>query len=262
MKFSSIILLLFSILFSVNSIAQDTIVKKDTKIILCKVQEIDSANIVYLRPDYPKDRFFIIEISEVSKIVFANGMEKLFTDSVITPIKEIPYKKNAVKIHILAPIMGHLSFSYERSFAPGRSLEFGAGYIYGFPSNGGAENGFILKAGLKIMRKRKPLFDVLKYIHVLNGLYIKPELVFNTFSSTHRGNNDNKVKQIASFSVLLEFGRQIVYRDLLMMDYYFGFGYGYTNDGQIPFYYSHITSAAPSFPISITSGIRFGFLFK
>jgi len=261
MKSLKLTLLFFAIVFSLSLFAQDTIVKKDTKRIICKVQEIDSANIIYLRPDYPKDRFFIIEIDQVSKIIFENGLEKTFTDSIPTT-EENDYKKNAIKVHLLAPIMGHVSFSYERSLAPGRSLELGAGYIYGFPYNGGAENGFILKAGLKIMRKRKSLLDILKYVNILNGLYIKPEFIFTTFSSAHRGNNDNKIKQIATFSILLEFGRQLVFTDLLMVDYYFGLGYGYTNDGQIPFYYSHMTSAAPSFPISITSGIRFGFLFK
>ncbi len=57
MKSLKFTLLFFSIVFSLSLFAQDTIVKKDTKRIICKVQEIDSANIIYLRPAILKTDF-------------------------------------------------------------------------------------------------------------------------------------------------------------------------------------------------------------
>ncbi len=263
MKTLNILIILASMLFSINAISQDRIIKTNSDTIYCKITEIGTEEIKYKLKDYPSDLIFTIDVEKVRKIVLNGGKEIPFTSEMDNPENYTDNKKNAIKIHFMSPIMGNISFAYEKSISPGRSMEFGIGYIYGNENTGEQDNGIILRAGYKFMRTPDFYVRKLKYSHLLKGSYIKPELIFNSFSThEHNYQTGNYTKTNAtSISVLLITGKQIVYSNSFLIDFYFGGGYGYTNNDNINYYYSN-TIVDMDVPFSFTAGLKVGFLFK
>ena len=267
MKLTNIFIFLVAIMISANTFAQDMIIKTNSDTIHCKVKELGTNEIKYILPEYPQDVLFSIDVDKVQKVVFSNGTEKLYMKEINNPENYYNDKKNALKFHFLSPMMGNVAFTYEKSISPGRSMEFGVGYIYGKEDYGINEKGIILRAGYKFIRSPDFYFNRLKYAHILKGSYIKPEIIFNAFYSDSRYNHytnttGSKESTIASVSILLEAGKQIVFSNSFLIDYYIGIGYGVSNNNYDPYYYSNSIIAEDGFPLSFTMGLRVGFLFE
>ena len=267
MKLINILIFFAAIMFSANIFAQDMIIKNSNDTIHCKIKELGTNEIKYLLPNYPQDVLFAIDVDHVLKVVFSNGIEKTYMKEIDNPANYINDKKNALKFHFFSPMFGNVAFSYEKSISPGRSMEFGIGYIYGKEDYGINEKGVILRAGFKFIRSPDFYFNRMKYAHILKGSYIKPELIFNAFYSDSRYNHytnvtGNQENTVASISILLEAGKQIVYSNAFLIDYYVGVGYGVSNNHYDAYYYSNTIIDEESFPLSFTMGLRVGFLFK
>jgi len=263
MKTLKSLLILLAIIWSTHAFAQDMIIKTTQDTIFCKIKEIGSAEIKYLLPDYPQDVSFGIDKEKVRKVIFANGKEMSFVTDMKNPESYAENKKHALKFHLASPLMGNVSFAYEKSLRPGRSMEFGIGYIFGYPDFGATETGIILRAGFKFMRTPDFYVRRMRYSHLLKGSYFKPEIIFNSFSSDSRGNyySQSTTENITSVSVLFILGKQVVYDNAFLIDFYAGFGYGYTNNFSSGYYYSNSILDTP-IPISFTMGFKVGFLFK
>ena len=95
----------------------------------------------------------------------------------------------------------------------------------------------------------------MRYAHILKGSYIKPEL---TFASYNLRSEDRRVTKGAIF---ITSGNQQVISDLLLIDTFFSFGYGFTNAGgfdDFPYYFGVV---GDGFPLSGSLGMRIGLLF-
>jgi len=268
MKLINILIFFAAIMFSANIFAQDMIIKNNNDTIHCKIKELGTNELKYLLPNYPQDVLFAIDVDKVKKVVFSNGIEKSYVREIDNPENYFNDNKNAIKFHFLSPIMGDVAFSYEKSISPGKSIEFGAGYIFGKEEYGIDEKGVILRAGFKFIRSPDFYFNRMKYAHILKGSYIKPELIFNSFSSNRQNNrnvviNTTKVSnQVVTLSLLLVAGKQIIYSNSFLIDYYVGIGYGVSNNNNNSYYYSNTIVTDNSFPLSFTTGLKVGFLFK
>jgi hypothetical protein len=263
MKTLKTLFVLASILFTTAVFSQDIIVKTNRDTIFCKIKEIGSAEIKYLLPDYPKDVSFGIDIEKVRKVVFANGKEMKFTKEMNNPESYANDKKQALKVPIFAPLTGSFSVFYEKSIRPGRSYELGLGYIFGRPDQNINEHGVIFRAGFKFMRSPDFYISRMRYSHLLKGSYFKPEIIFNSYNADNRyhqtsGNIING--NVISLSLMFNIGKQIVYDNAFLIDYYIGAGYGIANE-DVGYYYSN-TIIDSSVPLSFTAGFKIGFLFR
>ena len=262
MKTLKTLFVLVSILFTTAAFSQDIIVRTNRDTIFCKIKEIGSSEIKYLLPDYPKDVSFGIDIEKVRKVIFANGKEMKFTKEMTNPENYVDNKKNALKVPIFAPLTGSFSVLYEKSIRPGRSYELGVGYIFGRPDYNINEKGVIFRAGFKFMRSPDFYISRMRYSHLLKGSYFKPEIIFNSYSADSRYNqNGNLINgNITSLSLVFNIGKQVVYDNAFLIDYFIGAGYGIANE-DVGFYYAN-TIIDSSVPLSFTAGFKIGFLFQ
>lgn len=251
------------ILFATVGFSQDIIIKKNNDTIFCKIKEVGTLEIKYLLPDYPKDVSFGIDIEKVRKVVFANGKEMKFTSEMNNPENYADNKGAALKVGLFSPLSGSITLMYERSIRPGRSYEFGLGYIFGRPDQGIDEKGVIFRAGFKLMRTPDFYLQKMRYSHILKGGYFKPELVFNSYSADHRYNQNTGQYingNVTSLSLIFNMGKQVVYDNILLIDYYIGVGYGISSE-DVGYYYSN-TILDSSVPLSFNAGFKIGFLFR
>jgi hypothetical protein len=120
-----------------------------------------------------------------------------------------------------------------------------------------------------------------KFSHVMQGTYIKPEVMFGTFSRREEtyvsGNNFGRYEYNRRTSVfggvLVNLGKQWVFSDIFLLDIYAGLGYDLNNNKEIfttsngettslefsGYHYGMISTGAGS-GIGLTSGIRIGLL--
>jgi len=264
MKTLKISLVLFIILFTTNIFSQDLIIKNTKDTIYCKIKDVGSEEIKYSLPDFPEDVNFGIDKEKIWKIVFSNGKEMSFMKDMNNPESYSDNKKNALKFHLFSPLAGSVSFSYERSIKPGSSIEFGLGYIYGREDYGVHNKGAIARVGYKFMKSPDFYLRNMKYSHVLKGSYVKPELIFNSFSNQKDIYNLNGIKTtsddvVSSLSIIINLGKQIVYDNAFLIDYHIGVGYGMATD-EVGYYYSNVIGTN-DFPIAFTAGFKIGGLF-
>jgi hypothetical protein len=248
--------------------AQDIIIKKDNQTIKCKIKEIGTDDIKYILPEYASDVTFAIAQDNVTKIVFENGKEMSFQKEMNNPENYLDNKKNALKINFLSPLYGSTSFSYEKSLKPGRSIEGTLGFIgLGIDQLGENPGGAFVKFGYKFIKDPDFYLRGMRYAHVLKGAYFKPELGIAVFARDGSMYNDygqyqeNARETVASTALHLVLGKQWIIDNAFLVDFYAGLGYGVSSTDETSFYYGFSISGS-SFPISFSSGLKIGFLFK
>jgi hypothetical protein len=292
-------LLLILLLLSVSAVtihAQDRIYKKNGEIIKCKVIEIDANYIKFQQPKINPDVTINIPVSKVSKIVYSNGEIFSFQQEVQSTYVSEPEitepeismddmlkdsKKNAIKIGFFSPLSGHLSFSYEHSLGPQRSVEAGLGII-GIGGNFNPINvfffipnkdpipwddpkGVFVRLGYKFIRNPNDY----RVPHLLKGSYLKPEFTYTYFSSTTKLYYDNPqpgediytyvTTSQNVFAFMLNAGKQWVFDNVFLIDLNFGIGYGFGMGDEGSYIFSHIQGGR-GFPLAISAGFKFGFL--
>ena len=256
-------------LLSQSIIAQDIIIKKDNQTIKCKIKEIGTDDIKYILPEYASDVTFAIAQDNVTKIVFENGKEISFQKEMNNPENYLDNKKNALKINFLSPLYGSTSFSYEKSLKPGRSIEGTLGFIgLGIDQLGENPGGAFVKFGYKFIKDPDFYLRGMRYAHVLKGAYFKPELSLAVFgrdgwpSDDYYGQNQENAREtVASAALHLVLGKQWIIDNAFLVDFYAGLGYGVSSTDETNYYYG-FSIAGSSFPISFSSGLKIGFLFK
>ena len=262
MKTIKITLFLIITFFASNLYSQDLIIKNTKDTLKCKIKEVGSDEIKYSLPDYPEDVSFGIDKEDVWKIVFYNGKEMSFVKDLNNPKKYTNDNKNALKFYFFSPLMGNVAFAYERSVKPGQSFEFSLAYIYGRSNLGLNDKGAYVRAGYKFIKSPDFYVRKMKYSHILKGGYIKPEITFTAFHSKNDifySASSNVEKDVMALTLTINLGKQVVYSNAFLIDYFIGFGYGFVNE-EIGYYYSSLIGAN-EFPISFSYGIKIGGLF-
>lgn len=220
-------------------------------------------------------------------------MKKLFLLPVLALSTMVGFaqetRTKALKYDFFGPVAGCFGLSYETFYRPSTTWEVDAGFIglqlgdyFGHDSFGG---GYI-STGPRFYFKPDVNADVENYSD-FKGLYLKPELLLNyfAFKDTYTeyifdefGNYYYEDFDVdgsdLSVAVLLCLGNQWVFRDLMVMDLWFGLGYGgnWTDvnteglpeinyyDDNAPYKYSHVRFGDS--PLLFDGGLSLGFLIK
>ncbi|HQO48823.1 MAG TPA: hypothetical protein PK939_00245 [Bacteroidales bacterium] len=283
MKRFILLVILFSAVMSASTMAQDLILKKNNEIINCKIKEIGLDEVKYILPNHPADLLFSIDKDYITKVVLENGQELEFKKAMTDPENYKENKKNALKIDFLSPLSGNTTFAYERSLRPGRSVEGTLGIIgLGTDPNDENAGGIFMKFGYKFIKDPDFYLRGMRYAHILKGSYVKPEFAFGVFGHdyydwrNYNGYYDQwgywvytepqkERGTVISGTIQLVLGKQWVFDNAFLIDMHAGFGYGFSsghdNDYEVGYHYGY-TIAPSEFPISFSTGIKIGYLFK
>lgn len=247
---------------------EDQLIKRDGKIIICKVREIGDDEIKYSQDGLRDDILIGIDKNKVATIIFADGREMKIEDSMSSLEDYSLQRRNAFKFNFVLPVAGAYAFSYERSLKPGRSMEFEIGII----SSGESEDismqakGQFLKAGIKLIKSPDFYLKGMRYAHILKGSYIKPEIAITAFtydktkvSSQLSGNTGSERGTVAEMAILLNTGKQVVYSNRYVFDWFIGGGYVLGGTEESLRYFAFSGGGGSSFVV--TGGVRVGLLF-
>ena len=268
-RFNILIFNLIIALLPLIGFGQDQIVKRNNDVIICKIKEIGSAEIKYILSDYPPDVLFSVEKDQVAKIIFEDGREMEFSIAMTDPEKYKGQWRNAIKVDLFSPMTGNTTFACERNIKPGRSLEGTLGIIgLSFDLVDGNAQGVFVKFGYKFIKNPDFYLQGLHYTHILKGGYIKPELMLAIYNKDIEeydpryppGYFITERRSFFPVAVHLVFGKQWVIDNFALVDYYFGAGYGLHNGGE-SYHYGFII-ADDGFSISLSTGLKIGFLFR
>lgn len=271
------VLVLF-LLFAGAAMAQDKIYLKDGDVIECKITEVGEDQVKYTTEE-TDDVVMTMSTMRIQKIVFASGKEMTFSSGANDPGRYHSTKKNAFKFGLFSPLTGATSFGYERSLAPGRSLEATVGIIgLGWDESLYANQaGGYIKAGYKFINSPAYQLKGMTYASLLRGWYVRPELAFSYFDmdinyyNPQTGAYEMDRRGYAAGALLLNVGYQWVLGDAFLIDFFGGIGYGIDNvdnnsssiyyyDGPDGYYYGF---AKPSdAPIAFSGGIKIGLITK
>ena len=268
-----VILVSILIALSLNVFSQDLIIDTKQDTIYCKVVDIQKKTVFYFpeNSDTTAQAYRMltkmirkIVLSNGEEVVYVNGMDKVYYQGINSVDFYDDLHKNAIKLHLMSLPTGSIAFTYERSIKPGMSIELGGGYIYGIgdSSSVSRDKGYIIRGGVKLMRPPKYYEKKGAYAHILKGVYIKPEVIFNSFQRENVGLSTPSLKvwdYVSSTSIVLNMGKQVVYNDILLIDWYGFIGYGRSNYPNGYFYSNAILSS--DMPVSLGLGFRIGFLF-
>jgi len=262
------------LLVSLFGFSQDQIIKKNNDTLNCKIKEVAMDEIKYSLPDFPSDVSFSVDKDVVHKVVFSNGKELVIKKEMTNPANYIDDKKNAIKLDFLSPLTGNLTLSYERSLKPARSIEGTIGIIgLGADPNDLDPRGVFTKFAMKFIKSPDFYLRGMRYAHLLKGSYIKPEIQFGYYSRLndmfyedpygYYGGYYQERKENITFAIMLNIGKQWVFDNSFLVDWYVGVGYGFdSNDDSYSEYHYSFAHAGDDLPLSFTAGLKIGFLFK
>jgi hypothetical protein len=251
----------------------DKIYLKDQTLIECKIVEIGTSEIKYYPLGEENGPIYTLETIRIEKLILASGKEMTFDELNQGAVNYQPLdqqKKNAFKVNMLSILNTNLSFSYERSIRPGRSFETELGFIgVGTDINERDPKGMHASFGYKFFRSPDWYIQGMKYGHVLNGLYIKPEISLslyehNTYWYDPWTTPPYEVREtVFAYAVIATLGRQWVFDDAFLFDVYAGLGFGNNgqNDADYPSNYG-FSGGFDELPLAWKAGIRIGFLTK
>lgn len=263
--------LLFVLLFfgSINAYSQDKIYLKGSKDVLqVDIIEIGTQSVRYKTFGDSTSIVFNVEKYLIDKVVTKQGDVYTFADPLTDPNVYADQKKNALKVGFFNPFLGSTQFSYERSLKPGKSFETTLGIIgLGKDVTDTSPRGATFKFGYKLIKTPDYYVPGMRSSHILNGGYIKPEIVFNVFNydETNYDFYQSTTTRENSFSgaFILNLGKQWIVSNFVL-DLYFGAGFGFASNSDYydggGLYYGFL-GAYDGFPIALSGGLKIGFLF-
>ncbi len=265
MKRNYYLLLIFS-LFSFSGFTQDQIIKTTKDTINCQIKEIGDDEVKYTQKDFKNDVIFGIDKNKISRILFSDGKELKIQDSMYGASQYEKQRKNALKVGFLSPLFGATSFSFEHSLKPGSSIEASLGIIgLGDDLGGNNASGLFLKFGYKFIKSPDFYTKGTRFSHILRGAYVRPEISFSNYrinSNLQYTSSTGPKETITMLACMINFGKQWVYQDRFLIDWFFGMGYATGNhpNKNGTWHYAFLGGFS-EFPIAITTGIRIGVLF-
>lgn len=236
------ILSLLIFVFAITTIqSQDRIIKKGGEIIEAKILEINPNEIKYKNYASTDEIIYIIDKDRVLEVVFENGRKEKY-ESILTDEEfYIGQKKRAIKLNFISPLLGYTQLAYEKNIKPGRGYEISLGII-GLGKNQNLsyfyddiqkedQKGVFASFGYKLIRIPDFTTNNQKFGHILQGSYVKPEIMLGYFSNNvYSFSSSNIEKQKTTFgAVIINLGKQWVYSNIFVLDVYAGLGYAFQN---------------------------------
>jgi hypothetical protein len=129
----------------------------------------------------------------------------------------------------------------------------------------GNESGAFFKVGYKFIKSPDFYLKGMRYAHLLKGTYVRPELAFTSYMVDdyidYGYANSSGRYRVTLGAVLINVGKQWVFDDTFVLDWFVGAGYGF-GDNPID-WVSHkaFMGVADGVPLALTSGLRIGFVF-
>jgi hypothetical protein len=216
-------------------------------VINAKVMEVGTDEIKYKLFDSPDGPVYVVDKSALNRIEFADGRVEKYKLSYKDPANYEGQLTKGIKINFLAPLLGYTQISYEKSVAPLKSYELslgiiGAGkntqiddyYINGVyePYRRNAFGGFV-EAGYKFTKLPNFYNKGLRMVHLLQGSYAKPEVIFGYYSDNalnYKTGDPVLEKRNNVFSaIIVNLGHQWIFGDRFLLDVYYGIGYAFDN---------------------------------
>lgn len=270
MKQTTLLTALFSMLTCQILLAQDFMTMRNGSVIKVKVIELGIDEIKYKNwPAQLEDPVLVIEKAKVAKIRLETGQVYEFAGNSFEDSElYASQNKNALKVNFFSPLTNAFYVGYERSIAPGKSWETELGIIgLGFDPFDVQARGAVLRGGLKFMRSPDYYTRGMRYAHILKGGYVKPEIIFTHYSRntniyTYEDNMfvyKEERKNTTGFAVMINLGKQVVYSDAFLIDWYVALGYGFTSDVDINQY--GFTGGNRDLPLAFGAGLKIGGLF-
>lgn len=225
MKTIKHICLLLALCFSATFMnAQDTVKKKNGEILKVVIKEINDTQVKYHHFDDPNQVMFTLDRAMIDNIEFSYGTKYVEKEPIATDDYFTEDKNMSVKVNITGILHGAAAFTFEKGLSPKSGIE-GTLKYYGIgfgPSDDRYDSGFGLEFGYKVkfgaLRKKSYEYRPKRLLH---GGYIMP---FISYDYNKRDNYGYERTQ-NHVSLGLKFGKQHVIQDLLVIDYYAGFGF-------------------------------------
>jgi len=242
-----------------------------------RIVEVGIKSISYKVPGYETGPMFIISKDEVWKIILGNGQTVLFQSPVYMLDSFSAQHLNAFKVDFFAPLLDHCTFTFEHSIKPGRSWEVSAAIIgMGIRDKDQYvnQNGCFIKIGYKFIQVPSSFAEQMRYTHILMGLYARPVLTLGSYSENYLVQNplssyyspSMKQDEINYGGITIEFGKQWVIDNVAVTDLYFGFGYSVLDHSADNINYGELEHGLlcdeTQSPLTFTTGLRIGFVFK
>lgn len=236
------LIVVITLLLSCNLIAQDKITKKGGEIVEVKILEVSPNEIKYRLLSEPEGPIFIMDKDRILEVTYENGRTEKYESTLTDEEFYIGQKKRAIKMNFVSPILGYTQLAYEQNLKPGRSYEVSVGII-GLGKNQELnywnnerqledQKGAFATFGYKFIRIPDFTTNNQKYGHIMQGLYVRPEVMVGHFSrNDYNYSNSQQEKLKVTFgAVTVNLGKQWVFGDIFVLDIYGGIGYAFKGE--------------------------------
>lgn len=214
--------------------AQDAMIlraKPDT--LWIKVFEIGLYEIKYR--NWPVDEsmpMMVLPKDKIKRIIYANGTIARFAESDFADERNYEgQNRQAIKFDLLLPTSGSFAVYYEKVLKPGSNIEAGIGAINSSLGLSESTNkGVFFKLGYKFVSQPDYYQSGMRYSHIMKGSYMKPEILFHSFSYTDHGydyysyQNQSYTVNKNAVAFLANFGKQWVLGNVFCIDLFCGLG--------------------------------------
>ncbi|HTF03637.1 MAG TPA: hypothetical protein VK826_06400 [Bacteroidia bacterium] len=268
--------------FTLGLAAQDRIIKMDKTEILCKVTEVGTSEIKYLKYDNLDGPVYTISRTDVYKIIFANGTEEIIQPNSmsVVPGNKTRHYKRAITTRPFGPLIGFVCLGYQQALTPTRAVIGEVGYIGAKIGDlGERSQGAYIRVGFRLKRTPEVVMPGMEWGYNLGGFYVQPELTFSAFSTnqqryiydpnTGMGTVVNEKVNYNSGAFMITLGRQMIAGEICTFDISGSIGYAKSSGGDtgiydfgLPrIYYSH-SAGGESMPIAWKFTFSMGILMK
>ena len=257
------------IIFSLQGMyAQDLIHKKTGTIIEANIIEVGSNEIKYRLFNKSENLVYAIEKLDIRRVEFENGEVETYSSNLNNPELYAGQKNQVVKVDFLSPLRGHTELTYGKMTKPGRGYELKLGIIgLGKQYDYNEDVGGYFSFSYKIARLPKFITAQTRRAHILNGAYFRPEIIVgaysskNTYNSPWDSNSNTDKKTVTYGGFLLNVGNQWMVGNGIVIDAYFGFGYGADNGGSWDGLHYGMSSFGEGISLASSAGISIGIPF-
>jgi len=226
--------------------AQDYLYLRNKEVLEVKVIELGVQEIKY--KDYPAkldQPIKSIEKSKVEKLTLEDGTNYTFeNENINNKDYYAGQKTNALKLDFLSPLNSVFVLCFEKSIKPGMSYEIELGGIgLGYDFADLDPRGVFFRGGVKFIRQPDFYNPGVRYGPILQGTYIKPQLVYTNYVEDNFYNGEwnpdtyeyemiFERERKAGFGFLITLGKQYVFSNIILLDINLGLGYGGSNKGK------------------------------
>lgn len=272
MKFKSILFTVF-LAIQIPLQAQDYIYLKNKEVLEVKILEIGLNEVKYKNlPLKLENPILTIEKYKIEKISLESGESYTFEDKGL--LKSDYYtgqKRRNIQASLFSPLNNVLLLSYEQSLQPGMSYQVDFGGVgLGYDFDNLNSRGAFTRVGIKFIKTPDYYNPGVRYGHILQGLYFKPELVFTGYSfkdpnsrikwnpdSGQYEKTENQRESNFGFGILFYLGKQYIFAERVSLDINAGLGYGATRNGSSIYGFW----GGGDFPMIFNISFKLGYLF-